>query len=112
MIGCTAIRAVRMDGQDTKSITVLIAGRPYPLKIKAEDEPVIRKIVKEVNEKINRFQLAYTNKDKQDCLSMTVLTYAVDLHKATLQQSVQVENPEIALSDKLSQLDALLDKLL
>lgn len=101
-----------MDGQDTKSITVLIAGRPYPLKIKAEDEASIRKIVKEVNEKINRFQLTYKNKDKQDCLSMTVLTYAVDLHKANLQQSVQVEHPEAALSDKLSQLESLLDKLL
>jgi cell division protein ZapA len=101
-----------MDGQDTKSITVLIAGRPYPLKIKAEDEPAIRKIVKEVNEKINRFQLTYSNKDKQDCLSMTVLTYAVDLHKATLEQSVQVENPETVLSEKLSSLENLLDKLL
>jgi cell division protein ZapA len=101
-----------MDGQDTKSITVLIAGRPYPLKIKAEDEPAIRKIVKDVNEKINRFQLTYSNKDKQDCLSMTVLTYAVDLHKATLEQSVQVENPETVLSEKLSSLENLLDKLL
>lgn len=101
-----------MDGQDTKSITVLIAGRPYPLKIKAEDEPAIRKIVKEVNEKINRFQLTYSNKDKQDCLSMTVLTYAVDLHKATLEQSVQVENPETVLSEKLSSLENLLDNLL
>lgn len=103
---------MEMDGQDTKSITVLIAGRPYPLKIKAEDEPVIRKIVKEVNEKINRFQLNYTSKDKQDCLSMTVLTYAVDLHKATLEQSVQVENPETVLADKLSNLENMIDKLL
>ncbi len=101
-----------MDGQDTKSITVLIAGRPYPLKIKVEDEPSIRKIVKEVNEKINHFQLTYTNKDKQDCLSMTVLTYAVELHKATVQQSVKVEHPETALAEQLTQLESLLDRLL
>jgi cell division protein ZapA len=96
-----------MEGQSTKNITVLIAGRPYPLKVKLEDEPVIRKIVKELNEKINRFQLNYTNKDKQDCLSMTLLTYAVDLHKA--KQSVHHEN---SISSKLSDIEALLDSLL
>jgi len=96
-----------MEGQSTKNITVLIAGRPYPLKVKLEDEPAIRKIVKEVNEKINKFQLNYTNKDKQDCLSMTLLTYAVDLHKA--QQSVHQEN---SISSKLTEIESLLDSLL
>ena len=96
-----------MDGQETKNITVLIAGRPYPLKIKVGDEPTIRKIVKEVNEKVNRFQLTYTNKDKQDCLSMAVLTYAVDLHK-----SKQATTEDNTLSSKLSQLDDFLDGLL
>ena len=56
-----------MEGQDTLNITVLIAGRPYPLRIKAGDEHTIRKIVKDVNEKINKFQLTYIKKDKQDC---------------------------------------------
>ncbi len=96
-----------MEGQRTINITVLIAGRPYPLKVKQEDEPVIRKIVKEVNEKINRFQLNYTNKDKQDCLSMTLLTYAVDLHKS--RQSVHQEH---SISSKLTEIEALLDSLL
>lgn len=98
-----------MDEQENKHITVLIGGRPYPLKIKAGDEPIIRKIVKEVNDKINRFQLTYTNKDKQDCLSMAVLTYAVDLYKA--EQSVtDTVNPTV--SSRLSELDQLLDQLL
>lgn len=96
-------------GQDKKMkhITVLIAGRPYPLKIDVADEPAIRKIVKTVNEKINRFQLTYTNKDKQDCLSMALLTYAVDLHKA---KNSGGNDP--ALSGKLFQLEALLDQVL
>jgi cell division protein ZapA len=98
-----------MSGQETKQITVLIGGRPYPLKVKEGDEPTIRRIVKEVNEKINRFQLTYTNKDKQDCLSMAILTYAVDLHKA--QQS-QASIPSNGIDDKLSKLDNLLDQLL
>jgi cell division protein ZapA len=93
---------------DGKSITILIAGRPYPLKIKAGDEATIRKIVKEINEKVNRFQLNYTKKDKQDCLSMAVLTYAVELHKA--QQ--KINTPNTKLSDRINQLDQLLDQLL
>lgn len=97
-----------MEGKDnTKHITVLIAGRPYPLKINAEDEPRIRQVVKEVNDKINRFQLTYTNKDKQDCLAMALLTYAVDLHKTTLTQ-----NDGHSLSAQLTQMEDLLDQLL
>lgn len=100
-----------MDGNDTTNITILIAGRPYPLKVSEGDKDTIRKIVKEVNEKINRFQLTYTKKDKQDCLSMALLTYAVDLHKAREGDSSQDE-PDSALSGKIQQLDALLDHLL
>jgi cell division protein ZapA (FtsZ GTPase activity inhibitor) len=93
--------------KETKNITILIAGRPYPLKISAADEPAIRKIVKEVNEKVNRLQLAYTNKDKQDCLAMAILTYAVDLQKAK-----QSPAQDASLSARLSVLNALLDKAL
>lgn len=95
-----------MEGQDTINITVLIAGRTYPLKIKASDEVAIRKIVKEINEKVNRFQLSYSKKDKQDCLSMALLTYAVDLHKQNQN------NDQSNLSSKIYQLDELLDHLL
>ncbi|MBK6946785.1 MAG: cell division protein ZapA [Haliscomenobacter sp.] len=96
-----------MEGQENKHITVVIGGRPYPFKIKAEDEAAIRKIVKEVNEKINLFQLTYTNKDKQDCLSMVLLTYAVDLFK-----SRQSAAEDAVASAKLSHFNQLLDEML
>lgn len=99
-----------MEEQKSKQITVLIAGRPYPLKIKQSDEPAIRRIVKEINDKVNQFQLTYTNKDKQDCLSMTVLTYAVDLHKAGQLPEPVAATAEV--SAKLVQIEELLDKLL
>ncbi len=100
-----------MEEKDTTNITVLIAGRSYPLKIKVGDEVAIRKIVKEVNEKVNRFQLDYTKKDKQDCLSMALLTYAVDLHKVQQGEPSDQENHS-GLSEKVQQLDSLLDHLL
>ena len=96
-----------MEDKDAKQITVLIANRPYPLRIKTGDEPAIRRIVKEVNEKVNRFQLMYTNKDKQDCLAMALLTYAVDLH---LQRQASGIDPEVA--SKIESIEALLSQSL
>ena len=99
----------------TNNITVLIAGRPYPLRIKEGDEPIIRRIVKEVNDKISLFQNTYPSKDRQDWMSMTLLTFAVDLYKvqATMAQpapvAVPVEDPQLA--ERLSHLDLLLAEM-
>ena len=88
--------------EETLNITVLIAGRSYPLKIKASDEHTIRKIVKDVNEKVSSFQLTYTQKDKQDCLSMALLTYAVELQKAR-QSKIDQD-----ITDKIQHIHSLL----
>jgi cell division protein ZapA len=100
----------------TTNITVLIAGRPYPLKIKEGDEPIIRRIVKEVNDKITLFQNTYPRKDRQDWLSMAILTFAVDLHKLQATppktQNVAQPVPDTQLAERLSQLDSLLTDVL
>lgn len=106
-----------MDNTEHKQLTVTLAGRPYPLKIKAADEPVLRKIVKEVNEKVNRFRLAYPKRDMQDCIAMATLAYAVDLHKARQQAPATKINTATPASSseveqKIAQLDQLLDNLL
>ncbi len=98
-----------MEDQDIKNITVVIGGRPYPLKVKARDESSIRKIVTEINDKINDFQLTYSNKDKQDSLAMAVLTYAVDLHR---QKENALSVQDDGLVGKLEKIDALLNHLL
>ncbi len=96
-----------MDDRESLNITVLIAGRPYPLKIKTSDEAIIRKLVKEINDKINSFQSAYAQKDKQDCLSMALLTYAVELQKK--RQSAGMDK---SVSDKILAIDSLLSSAL
>lgn len=98
-----------MDGHDVKNITVVIAGRPYPLKVQERDELSIRKIVNEINEKVNDFQLTYTNKDKQDCLAMAALTFAVDNYKTRLS-NVALEDD--VLVQRLENIDILLEQLL
>lgn len=99
-----------MEGQDAIKITVLVAGRPYPLRVKAGDEAAIRKIVKEVNDKINSFQLSYTDRDKQDGLAMAVLTYAFDLFKARQNGDQASQLPD--LDEKFAEIDDLLNRLL
>lgn len=98
-----------MEESNMITITVVIAGRPYPLRVNAEEEAAIRKIVKEVNDKVNHFQMTYTDRDKQDCLSMVALTYAVESFK--MQQQVSSEVPT-GVAYRLTELDQLLEKLL
>jgi cell division protein ZapA (FtsZ GTPase activity inhibitor) len=93
---------------NTTQITVLIASRPYPLKIKAGDEAVIRRIVSEVNDTITLFQNTYSAKDRQDCVAMALLTYAVDLHKTQSKPSLN----DTALNDRLYRLENLVTSAL
>ena len=116
----STVHNLDMEKTAHKQLTVTIAGRPYPLKIKSSDEPILRKIVKEVNEKINRFRLAYPKRDMQDCIAMATLAYAVDLHKArqgttattTTKTAATAPTSSPEVEKKIAQLDALLDNLL
>ncbi len=90
-------------------ITVLIAGRPYPLKIHAKEEPVVRRLVKALNDRIIQFQQTY-KKDKQDLLAMTLLTYAMDLHKAQSNKTSNI--PITQLTNSIQEVDELLESIL
>jgi len=95
-----------MKVEEVKSIQVMIGGRSYPLKIQASDEKGILKVVDEVNAKIRQFQSRYTQLDKIDFLSMSLLTYAVELYK------IQVSQEDPTFMGVLENLDALLDEAL
>ena len=91
---------------ESMNITVLIGGRPYSLSIKTREEQLIRKAVKDINDKVNEFQTTYKQRDKQDCLAMTLLTYAVDLSKLRLAYAQQ------GADEKIDELNTLLDDAL
>ena len=97
-----------MDEQ-LKSMQVMIAGRSYPLKVKEQDMDSIRQVVEDINDKIKDFQLTYINKDKQDCLAMALLTYAVDLHKVKLSDTNTTPQQ---ISRKVEHLENLIDNIL
>ena len=71
-----------------KSIEVTIAGRSYPLKVSEEEQVLVTNVANEINQKVRDFQKTYRNKDRQDCLSMALLTYALEYTKVRDQKSV------------------------
>ena len=98
-------------GQEDIKVTVVIAGRPYPLKIKSSEERIIRKAAKAINDKVNEFQRIYTNKDKQDLLSIALLTFAVENQR--LRERLAEDQPvPSTLSDQISAIEQILDDLL
>jgi cell division protein ZapA len=58
-----------------------IAGTTIPLKVTVEEEVYVKQAVEEINDRIRKYQSEFTQKDIQDCIMMTLLTYAVDYHK-------------------------------
>ena len=86
------------------NINIVIADRPYPLRIKPEEEERVRNAAKEINTRVKQFQNQYAAKDKQDYLAMSVLMYAVEA--AGFRDKITIEDNSFV--EKLNELDALL----
>ncbi len=61
---------------DELTIKVIIADRPYRLKINSNEEENIRKAASLINERIKEYSEQYAFNDRQDLLSMVVLHFA------------------------------------
>lgn len=94
---------------DTNSILVVVAGRPYPLRVAARDEEDVRALVNEINERFNGFQVKFSDRDTQDCLVMTLLTYADELRSARKMADTGLEGE---LANRLKALDVLVEGML
>jgi len=86
------------------SIKINIADRLYPLKIEIEEEELIRKAAKNINEQIRVFQDKYAVKDKQDLLSMAVLHYATEALKSSRNRLLEDDG----ISEKAVHIDRML----
>lgn len=90
------------------SIKINIADRVYPLKVNMDEEEVIRRAAKIINDRIKEYQENYAVRDKQDLLSMCVLHYAT----ATLKAEKKVINEDTEVADRVYELDKLLTNFL
>ena len=66
---------------DELAISVIIADRPYKMTVRAEEEEVIRKAARLINEKIKEYANTYAFNDSQDLLSMVSLWFATNALK-------------------------------
>lgn len=97
------------NSQDSNPLILVIAGRPYPLRVAPQDEAGLRTIVQEINDRFNDFQIKYSDRDKQDCLVMTLLTYADELRIARNLADTSLEGE---FAGRLQALNTLVDGML
>src|SRR4029078_3534344 len=86
------------------AISAIVADRSYRIKIHPDDEEVVRKTLKTINDKIIEFKTLFAGKDMQDYIAMVLVWYATEQHAGT---TAIVEKAN--LSDQLNTIEKLLD---
>ena len=86
------------------AISAVIADRSYRIKIAPEDEEVVRRTLKTINEKIVEFKTQFAGKDMQDYIGMVLVWYATEQH-AGVAAGIKQEN----LAEQLNTIEKMLD---
>ena len=89
-----------------QKIKLNIGNRIYPLNVNTEQEEVLRKAAKEINDMITKYEKSYAVKDKQDSLAMCALEIFTNNKKITMDQSKLGSNTD----EKLSKIIELIDQ--
>ena len=84
-------------------VNIVIADRTYRIKTLSEDEEVIRKTVKLINDKIIEFKTQFAGKDMQDYIAMVIIWYAT--------QSISEKNSSLDQTELLNGLKKLEEQI-
>lgn len=93
--------------QELIPINVVIGDRNYRIKIEPRDEEVVRKTLRQINDKIIEFKTQFAGRDMQDYIAMVVLWYAT---LPVGEGGGQGMDP--AVLDALARMEQQLDKVL
>jgi cell division protein ZapA (FtsZ GTPase activity inhibitor) len=89
------------------SLTLVIDGRKYPLKINRSEEEAYRNAATKINSRINQYRVAYgdsPNLITQDFIAMTAIQILVENFKlGTKNYTEPYENKISSLIDELDQ---------
>ncbi|MDC3110322.1 cell division protein ZapA [Flavobacteriales bacterium] len=88
-----------------QKIKLNIGNRIYPLNVNTEQEEVLRKAAKEINDMITKYEKSYAVKDKQDSLAMCALEIFTNNKKITMDQSKFGSNTDKKLSKIIELID-------
>ena len=86
------------------AISALIGDRTYRIKIEPNDEEVVRKTLKTINDKIIEFKTVFAGKDMQDYIAMVMIWYATEQTKSGAE-GIEKEN----VQEKLEAIEKMLD---
>lgn len=89
------------------AISALIGDRTFRIKIEPQDEEVVRKTLKTINDKILEFKTQFAGKDMQDYISMVLIWYATE-QNAAMAAGVEKQN----LNEQLASIEKQLDNQL
>ena len=88
-------------------VNIVIGDRNYRIRTKPEDEEIIRKTVKMINDKIVEFKTQFAGKDMQDYIAMVIIWYATQ-NAEIGSNSVVNEELTAALAKMTAQIDKAL----
>jgi|TARA_A100001011_G_scaffold265917_1_gene274872 cell division protein ZapA (FtsZ GTPase activity inhibitor) len=88
-----------------QKIKLNIGNRIYPLNVNTEQEELLRKAAKEINDMIIKYEKSYAVKDKQDSLAMCALEIFTNNKKITMDQSKLGSNTDKKLSKIIELID-------
>ena len=86
-------------------LNILIGDRTYRIKSLPQDEEVIRKTLKTINDKIVEFKTHFAGKDMQDYIAMVLIWFATQP-----ASSMNNEQLEKEFSAALSKIEQQIDK--
>lgn len=96
-----------MKGQKDFSLTLVIDGRKYPIKIDRSEEEAYRRAAKTIDNKINQYRVTYgdsPNLITQDFIAMTAIQILVEnFELGTKNNTEPYENKIETLIDELDQ---------
>lgn len=61
--------------QETVPILIHLGGRQYKIKVSAEDEALVRRILAEIHQKNLQIKEQFPGRDEQDYLAMTLMDF-------------------------------------
>ena len=87
-------------------VNIVVGDRTYRIKTLPGEEEVIRRTLKNINDKIIEFKTQFAGKDMQDYIAMVMIWYAT---QATADKDPLIEKE---MSAALSKMEEQLDKVL
>lgn len=78
---------------------IVIGDRSFRIKILPEDEEVVRKTLKVINDKILEFRSQFAGKDMQDYISMVLIWFAT---QPQTEKAESIQNDYLETLEKIS----------